>query len=91
MSLSVVVIIDNNSVTRLLHKERIEAGHVHDVFPYESDKRFSRRHPRAPESGSSGQSVPPARSPGEASKMSISTDYRRRIAEEERGAFNQLS
>src|SRR6185369_6819289 len=31
---------------------------------------------------------PPARWPGEASKMSISTDYRRRIAEEERGAFN---
>ncbi len=26
------------------HKERIEAGHVHDVFPYERDKRFARRH-----------------------------------------------
>jgi isocitrate dehydrogenase kinase/phosphatase len=23
------------------HKERIKAGHVHDVFPYERDKRFS--------------------------------------------------
>ncbi|MBA2673182.1 bifunctional isocitrate dehydrogenase kinase/phosphatase [Ramlibacter sp.] len=25
------------------HKERIAAGHVHDVFPYERDKRFARR------------------------------------------------
>lgn len=25
------------------HKERIAAGHVHDVFPYERDKRFVRR------------------------------------------------
>lgn len=25
------------------HKERIEAGHVHDVFPYEREKRFARR------------------------------------------------
>jgi isocitrate dehydrogenase kinase/phosphatase len=31
------------------HKERIQAGHVHDVFPYERSKRFSRRHPPAPE------------------------------------------
>jgi isocitrate dehydrogenase kinase/phosphatase len=23
------------------HKERIQAGHVHDVFPYEREKRFS--------------------------------------------------
>jgi isocitrate dehydrogenase kinase/phosphatase len=23
------------------HKERIQAGHVHDVFPYESEKRFA--------------------------------------------------
>ena len=23
------------------HKERIKAGHVHDVFPYEPAKRFS--------------------------------------------------
>jgi isocitrate dehydrogenase kinase/phosphatase len=23
------------------HKDRIKAGHVHDVFPYERDKRFS--------------------------------------------------
>lgn len=27
------------------HKERILAGHVHDVFPYEREKRFSRRPP----------------------------------------------
>ncbi len=26
------------------HKERIQAGHVHDVFPYERDKRFGRKH-----------------------------------------------
>lgn len=25
------------------HKERIAAGHVHDVFPYEREKRFARR------------------------------------------------
>ncbi len=25
------------------HKERILAGHVHDVFPYEPDKRFIRQ------------------------------------------------
>lgn len=25
------------------HKERIQAGHVHDVFPYEREKRFARR------------------------------------------------
>jgi isocitrate dehydrogenase kinase/phosphatase len=25
------------------HKERIAAGHVHDVFPYERDKRFKRQ------------------------------------------------
>jgi isocitrate dehydrogenase kinase/phosphatase len=25
------------------HKDRILAGHVHDVFPYERDKRFARR------------------------------------------------
>jgi len=29
------------------HKERILAGHVHDVFPYEREKRFARRHPQA--------------------------------------------
>ena len=28
------------------HKDRIQAGHVHDVFPYEQDKRFS--HHRSP-------------------------------------------
>ncbi len=26
------------------HKERIQAGHVHDVFPYEREKRFVRQH-----------------------------------------------
>jgi isocitrate dehydrogenase kinase/phosphatase len=26
------------------HQERIRAGHVYDVFPYEQDKRFSKRH-----------------------------------------------
>lgn len=26
------------------HKERILAGHVYDIFPYERDKRFARRH-----------------------------------------------
>ncbi|MFC5521727.1 bifunctional isocitrate dehydrogenase kinase/phosphatase [Polaromonas jejuensis] len=30
------------------HKERIQAGHVHDVFPYERDKRFVRRHASHP-------------------------------------------
>jgi isocitrate dehydrogenase kinase/phosphatase len=25
------------------HKERIQAGHVHDVFPYEREKRFARK------------------------------------------------
>ena len=25
------------------HKERIQAGHVHDVFPYEREKRFNRQ------------------------------------------------
>jgi isocitrate dehydrogenase kinase/phosphatase len=29
------------------NKERILAGHVHDVFPYERDKRFARRHQAA--------------------------------------------
>jgi isocitrate dehydrogenase kinase/phosphatase len=36
------------------HKERIEAGHVFDVFPYEREKRFARRH--AASSTSSSQS-----------------------------------
>ena len=30
------------------HKERIQAGHVHDVFPYEREKRFLRQHAVAP-------------------------------------------
>ena len=25
------------------HKERIKAGHVHDVFPYDPEKRFRAR------------------------------------------------
>ena len=29
------------------HKERIQAGHVYDVFPYEREKRFARRHAAA--------------------------------------------
>ncbi|MGE4242169.1 bifunctional isocitrate dehydrogenase kinase/phosphatase [Ramlibacter sp.] len=29
------------------HKERIQAGHVHDVFPYERDRRFLRRREQA--------------------------------------------
>ena len=32
------------------HKERIQAGHVHDVFPYEKAKRFARR-PARPVAG----------------------------------------
>ncbi|MGH8831641.1 MAG: bifunctional isocitrate dehydrogenase kinase/phosphatase [Polaromonas sp.] len=31
------------------HQARIQAGHVHDVFPYEREKRFLRQH--APEAG----------------------------------------
>ena len=27
-----------------MHKDRIQAGHVFDVFPYEQDKRFAKRH-----------------------------------------------
>src|SRR4051812_8669066 len=34
-----------------LHKERILAGHVHDVFPYEREKRFVRRQQSAPRTG----------------------------------------
>jgi isocitrate dehydrogenase kinase/phosphatase len=33
------------------HKERIMAGYVHDVFPYEAQKRFEAR--RAAQAGSS--------------------------------------
>jgi len=29
------------------HKQRILAGHVHDVFPYEAHKRFYARHGKA--------------------------------------------
>ena len=31
----------------IYHKERIAAGHVHDVFPYDASKRF-RRAPAVP-------------------------------------------
>ncbi len=30
------------------HKERILAGHVHDVFPYEASRRFTRQRRRSP-------------------------------------------
>jgi isocitrate dehydrogenase kinase/phosphatase len=30
------------------HQQRIRAGHVHDVFPYEQDKRFSQRRSLTP-------------------------------------------
>ena len=33
------------------HKERILAGHVHDVFPYEREKRFARRQQAARAAG----------------------------------------
>ena len=31
-----------------MHKERIQGGHVHDVFPYDPARRFSRRRAGAP-------------------------------------------
>ncbi|MFY8089586.1 MAG: isocitrate dehydrogenase kinase/phosphatase-domain containing protein, partial [Rubrivivax sp.] len=31
-----------------VHKERIQGGHVHDVFPYDPARRFSRRRAGAP-------------------------------------------
>jgi isocitrate dehydrogenase kinase/phosphatase len=40
------------------HKERIAAGYVHDVFPYERDRRFSRRHPPAVASEPAGKLLP---------------------------------
>jgi isocitrate dehydrogenase kinase/phosphatase len=39
------------------HKVRIQAGHVFDVFPYEREKRFARRHPPA---APAAQAEPPA-------------------------------
>lgn len=36
------------------HKERIQAGHVHDVFPYEQHKRFRRPHQDAAEAAEVG-------------------------------------
>ncbi len=37
------------------HKERILAGHVYDVFPYDRDKRFPRRRDAAQAAGSSAR------------------------------------
>ncbi len=39
------------------HKERIQAGYVHDVFPYERDKRFLRwqAHNHQPQPSTSGE------------------------------------
>jgi isocitrate dehydrogenase kinase/phosphatase len=34
-----------------LHKRRIQAGHVHDVFPYEASRRFVNRRREAPARG----------------------------------------
>jgi isocitrate dehydrogenase kinase/phosphatase len=42
------------------HKERIQAGYVHDVFPYERERRFSRRHPPAA-AGAPARNIPAAR------------------------------
>jgi isocitrate dehydrogenase kinase/phosphatase len=42
------------------HKERIQAGYVHDVFPYEREKRFSRRHQPATASAPA-RTIPAAR------------------------------
>jgi isocitrate dehydrogenase kinase/phosphatase len=36
------------------HQERIRAGYVHDVFPYERDKRFIKIH----KPGSADESAP---------------------------------
>ncbi|WP_127995516.1 bifunctional isocitrate dehydrogenase kinase/phosphatase [Piscinibacter defluvii] len=36
------------------HKERIQAGHVHDVFPYEQHRRFRRPHQDAAEAAEVG-------------------------------------
>ena len=36
------------------HKERIQAGHVHDVFPYDQDKRFRRHRQSAAEAAEAG-------------------------------------
>jgi isocitrate dehydrogenase kinase/phosphatase len=45
------------------HKERILAGHVHDVFPYEREKRFSRQHAALPGA--------PAREPASAADRTV--------------------
>ena len=42
------------------HKERIQAGHVHDVFPYERDKRFVRHSPRSQPAQSGRDGLAPA-------------------------------
>ena len=65
------------------HKERILAGHVHDVFPYERDKRFAAQRPAcaATQQAVTGSPLPAARSPAEREPNQRSTDYRARIAE----------
>ncbi len=40
------------------HKERILAGHVHDVFPYERDKRFRRATPSPLREEGRGEGLP---------------------------------
>ncbi|OYU98222.1 MAG: hypothetical protein CFE45_17300, partial [Burkholderiales bacterium PBB5] len=37
------------------HKDRILAGHVHDVFPYEAHKRFAHSRPAQPQAGANVQ------------------------------------
>ena len=43
------------------HKERILAGYVHDVFPYDAHKRF--QHRRAPAAGAAGAPTAPGTAP----------------------------
>lgn len=39
------------------HKERIAAGHVHDVFPYDRERRFTRRQHAAAAAGADAEAV----------------------------------
>ncbi|MCW7537246.1 bifunctional isocitrate dehydrogenase kinase/phosphatase [Aquabacterium sp. A7-Y] len=49
------------------HKERILAGHVHDVFPYDTAKRFIRNgRPRGERPGASAPGPAPAAAPADA-------------------------
>ena len=49
------------------HKERILAGYVHDVFPYEDNKRFKHRRfaaaPAGPRSSTTRSAPPPSATP----------------------------